>query len=114
MKDNNYIKLLKWGREKGKVNEQELIDKLNEFNMPSGRGGYQHALNPFVQSIFFREGDKHLLTFEAVFELNEHERLEEARKSSRIAMWIAIGAMIITVGVSLWQIMLMYYSSDAI
>ncbi len=114
MNDNNYIKLLKWGRDKGEVTEQELIDKLNEFNMPSGQGGNQYFLNFFVQGTFFRAGGKHLLTFDAIFELNEHERLEEARTSSRIAMWIAIGAMIITVLVGLWQIMLMYYSSDSI
>jgi hypothetical protein len=114
MKQNNHIELLKWGRDKVEVTENELIDKLKELGMPSGHGGYQYALNPFVQGIFFRAGDKHLLTFDAIFELNEHERLEEARKSSRIAMWIAIGAMLISVLVGLWQIMLMYYSSDTI
>jgi hypothetical protein len=114
MKDNNYIELLKWGRAKGEVTDQELIQKLNEYNMPSGYGGNPLSLNFFVQGIFFRTGDKNMLTFDAVFELNEHERLEEARKSSRNAMWIAIGAMIISALVGLWQIMLMYYSSDAI
>lgn len=114
MKDNNYIKLLKWGRDRGEVSEQELIDKLKEYNMPSGHGGQQWALNFFVQGIFFRAGSMHMLTFDAIFELNEHERLEEARKSSSVAKWIAICALIITILVSLWQIMLMYYSSDAI
>lgn len=114
MKNDKYIELLKWGRDKGEVTEEELINKLKEFNMPSGVTGQQWALNFFVQGIFFRAGNMHTLTFDAVFELYEHEKLEEARKSSRIATWIAIGALIISALVGLWQIYLMYYSSDAI
>lgn len=114
MKDNNYIKLLKWGRDRGEVTEQELIDKLKEFDMPSGVAGSPTFLNFFVKDIFFRAGNMHLLTFDAIFELNEHERLHEARKSSSVAKWIAICALIISIAVGLWQIMLMYYSSDAI
>lgn len=115
MKDNKYIELLKWGRDNIEgVKSEVLIEKLNELKLPSGYDGIQTSLNQFVKNIFYRAGDKYIPTFEAIFELQEHESLVEARKSSKNAMYIAIGALIVSIIVGIWQIILMYYSSSEI
>jgi len=114
MKDN-YIKLLQWGRDNiDGCSASELQTKLKELELPFDYDHYNNNLNAFTIGIFVNYKGRYYLSFEGYFELNEHERLEEARKSSSVAKWIAICALIISIAVGLWQIMLMYYSSDAI
>lgn len=94
---NKYIQLLEYGRDNlSGLTLEQMETKLKELGLPYQYGLMGSTYNPFTQDIFYNYSGKFILTFEGLFELIEHERLEEARKESRKATWVAIISMALT------------------
>ncbi len=99
-----------WGRDNIEgVTGEKLTEKLKELNLPSGYDGMQGTLNAFTRDVFHRWGNEFRMTVEAYFQLLEHERLEEARKDSRIALRVAVGSLIIASIIGILQIIFMAF-----
>ena len=107
--DDYYITFLKYAREK--IREQAPIEFSDVFN-------YVHTKNPEVEELPFKRtylgametvshlgraphedditsGTPMVLKMEAYFHLLEHEELQDARKASRNAMYIALAAILL-------------------
>jgi hypothetical protein len=89
-----YIKILKYANDNPGFTLQQIIDIL-----PDQKGIiYREITNRkqiFVQSTEDAK-DNYMLTFEGRMLLLQYEELEQARKSSRNAMFIAILAIVIS------------------
>lgn len=94
-----YIKILKYVKENGPVEHQHLS---NEFKGHEGLVKDCFARNGVLIPAGERrpkEGSKiplKMLSFEGRFHLLEHEELQDARKSSKQAMIVAIISIILT------------------
>jgi len=62
-----------------------LVESTNTFN-----NTFIHLFDPVVTT------DRYALNIEGYFNLLQHDELQEARKSSRNALWVAIGAIVIS------------------
>ncbi len=91
-KNDVYIKILKYARDKPGFTFQQIMDAF-----PEQRGLIKQEITR--KSIFIddaSDSDKYKLTFEGRFYLLEYEELKEARKSSQNAMLIAIISILLT------------------
>lgn len=110
IKDDLYFDILKYGRD----NLSSFVTKESIFGHLKNIGYefdniYQHALWSNLYLKVFKGGDnysmtKFILTPEAYFQLLEHERLIEARNSSKWSLRVAITAIIISIGLTLVSI----------
>jgi len=113
-KEDFHITLLKYGRER--VNGSEPVyypdakayvkSKHPELSDMSFRNAFTVA---FVASELPEDGQRHqamALRLESYFQLLEYEELQEARKSSRNALRVAIGAICISGGLAIASILL--------
>lgn len=102
MESDKYIELLKWVRNSADgVSMEELKEKLKHLNFEYAYGGYQNTLNSFTIGTFIKNNGKMILTFEAYFQLLEHERLEQARIDSKRATLLATWSLWVSIGVGL-------------
>lgn len=56
------------------------------------------------QGVYQSKENKFILTFEAEFAFIDYKELRFARKNSREARWLAIAAIIISIGIGLFQV----------
>jgi len=100
-KDDIYIELFKWAKKKVYFTLED-IKKENKFK------DYFSLIEKEMQQsrifICLEDNFKYALSFEDRFRLLEYEELQQAKKQSNIATWIAIIAMIITVIIGIAQI----------
>jgi hypothetical protein len=91
-----HIKILKWAKENPFFTWDELIESFPEYKDYLLR---EHTLKQdpvFEKANTGNDAKKYILSFEGRFKLLEYEELNEARKSARNAMWIAIASILIT------------------
>jgi hypothetical protein len=102
MKSDSYIELLKWGREQsGNITHITLQKKIKELGLPSESDGMQGTFNTFTRDLFHLINGKYIMSYDAYFQLYEHERLEEARIESKRATKIATWSLWITIAVGI-------------
>ena len=90
-----HIEILKWAKNNPSFTSDELISKF-----PDEKQFLEIEIDKKENSIFTKrksgESKEFLLSFEGRFKLLQYQELEEARKSSKWAIRIAIIAIIIT------------------
>ena len=97
-----YIKILKWANKNPGFS---FGDITNAF--PSQKELITKTIQKNKDQIFIQvspNSDKYMLTFESRFKLLEYEELNDARKSSKRAMAIAIISIILTLFSILYSI----------
>jgi len=107
MKEDIYIKILKWAQSNPGFTWEELKNNFPKQEKFLHREITQRN-NPLFE--INKSGDidrskEYILSFEGRFKLLEYEELQEARQSSRRAMYIAIISIImtlITLGSQIW------------
>jgi len=102
MKEDNYITLLRWGRDQPEgILTARFKEKLKELNFPDEGQYANEFLNSFTKDAFSNIGNKNYLSFNGYFQLSEHERLEEAREESKEATKLAVRSLKVAT-YSLW------------
>ena len=107
--DDFYITILKYGRsalvEPEDVNYNEVRDHVKSIHPNMEDKAFSkifwstfHQLDDFGKSYLelVINNTPHALNIEAYFHLLEHEELKEARTSSKRALWVAFGAIVIS------------------
>lgn len=91
MKENIYIQILKFGRDKleSELNHVQLMTKIKKI---SGKDGY-FALEVIRTFFVLEKSGKVYLKGDALFNLIQYERIEETRKESKRTLLIAIAAI---------------------
>jgi len=101
-----YIEMLRYGKEclANGVTMPETLSYLQKLQPESVLVESEHRFhNTFVQ-VFqliagtdsFTGSQRYTLNMEGYFNLLEHDELQQARKSSRNGLWVAIGAIVIS------------------
>lgn len=94
MKENIYIQILKFGRDKlnSELNYVDLEDKIQEIS-----GQDKTFAEAIAKTFFITEiGRKVYLKGDALFNLIQYERIEETRKESKISYRVALVAIVLT------------------
>jgi len=107
-----YIEMLRYGKQHlaDGVTESELLSYLQKLQPESvlvqSSGTFFNTFDeafPFIGELSL--DGRRFLSMEGYFNLLEHDELQEARQSSRNALWVAIGAIVISAilaGVSIY------------
>jgi len=102
-----YIELLRYGKKHlvDGVTMPDTLAHLRELQPESLlvqnpgdfiNAAFSSAFNPIASTGGELDSRRYLLNMEGYFNLLEHDELQEARKSSRNALWVAIGAIVIS------------------
>jgi len=97
-----YIELLRYGREHltDGVTLSETLSYLKKLQPESvlvqSEEDFARTFNDACPYIGASMESKRVLSMEHYFNLLEHDELREARQSSRNALWVAIGAIVIS------------------
>lgn len=95
MKENIYIQILKFGREKLE-SELSYVNLLHEIKKISGKNGTFAA--EVAKTFFIVEiGNRVYLRGDALFNLIQYERIEETRKESKTSLRFAFAAIILNI-----------------
>ncbi|MBL4613442.1 MAG: hypothetical protein JKY27_01005 [Magnetovibrio sp.] len=103
-KDDAYIGLIKFI--KTETEQTGLIDfsKAKKFMTTQYQGFNEHAAEEMLRQITLRAsqtggGSMYVLSSQAYFHLLEYEELEQARSSSKTALWFATAALAVSITV---------------
>ncbi|NQU60153.1 MAG: hypothetical protein HQ512_03405 [Rhodospirillales bacterium] len=104
-KDDVYIALIKFVKERTAETGQLTWDECQEFLNETYRELSARPLQALINDVTSRleppyggrDQNQRKLRIESYFHLLEHEELEDARASSRAALRVAIGAIIISI-----------------
>ncbi len=102
-----YIEILKYANNRSSFTADELVKDLL-LNPDEEKILNDTILFDDYKSFFFRNTATipmiYTISVKGRFSLLEYEKLEDARESSKIAITIAIAALIVTIITSLWSI----------
>lgn len=124
-KEDLYIALLRYGKENLSIGrtynelKKHLEDQGHEFTdgqlkrifsdayeFPVGLGALPNGGSYRILDDRIKHNVPHLLTLAAYFQLLEYQELTEARKTSRLAMVISIGAVVLTLVIGIASLLL--------